>query len=89
MNKNAGCQCYDKWANFMVRYGYDITIQPVSNMPGIKDMYHISSDMETCHTALINGYMVEDINLLLKENPEAVGLAASGMWHALQLSGYE
>ena len=85
MYKNSGCQCCDKWATYMGRYGYNISIQPVSNMPEIKDKFYIPSDMESCHTTLIDGYVVEghvpveDINRLLKEDPEAVGIAAPGM----------
>ena len=85
MYKNSGCQCCDKWATYMGRYGYNISVQPVSNMPEIKDKYHIPSDMESCHTTLIDGYTVEghvpveDINRLLDERPQAVGISAPGM----------
>ena len=85
MYKNSGCQCCDKWATYMGRYGYNISIQPVSNMPEIKDEYHIPKDMESCHTTLIDGYSVEghvpvkDINRLLNERPDAVGISAPGM----------
>lgn len=85
MYKSSGCQCCDKGATYMGRYGYNITIQPMINMAEIKDQYHIPGDMKSCHTTLIDGYTVEghvpvkDITRLLDERPRAVGISAPGM----------
>jgi len=45
----------------------------------------VSSDLESCHTAKVGGYIVEghvpaaDIKRMLKEKPAIVGIAVPGM----------
>lgn len=69
----------------MEGYGYDISVRPVSNMPAIKDKYHVPGNMESCHTVITGDYIVEghvpieDINRLRDEKPNAIGIAAPGM----------
>lgn len=85
MYKNPGCECCERWADYMRRNGYKVTVHEAQNMPATKAKYGVSQDMQSCHTALIGGYVVEghvpieDINRMLKEHPDARGLAAPGM----------
>lgn len=85
MYKNPGCQCCDKWAAYMQGAGYSLAVQESGNIYSIKKTHGISDAMSSCHTALIDGYVVEghvpleDINRLLAERPDAIGLAAPGM----------
>jgi hypothetical protein len=57
----------------------------VQDMGPIKNQYHIPSELQSCHTAIVDGYVIEghvpvsDIHRLLAEKPEAVGLAVAGM----------
>jgi hypothetical protein len=85
MYKNAGCLCCDKWASYLEEQGYDVAIEESMNTNALKDEHHVPGTMRSCHTALIDGYVVEghvpveDINRLLSERPEVVGITAPGM----------
>lgn len=60
-------------------------VENLRNMRPIKAKYGIPADLEACHTALVDGYVVEGhvpadlIVRLLRERPTAVGLAVPGM----------
>lgn len=51
----------------------------------MKAKYRVPEPLQSCHTALINGYVVEGhvpvdaIARLLKEKPKVIGLAVPGM----------
>ena len=51
----------------------------------VKSKYGVPQQLYSCHTALINGYVIEGhvpadlIKRLLKEKPPVVGLAVPGM----------
>lgn len=85
MYKNEGCMCCTKWAEHMEANGYEVTEKPVDNLAAMKFNYKIPNDMSSCHTAIIDGYVVEghvpvaDVNKLLKERPDAKGIAVPGM----------
>ena len=85
MYKNPGCECCDKWADYMENNGYDVEIKPVDNLYALKFSYKVPNDMGSCHTSVINGYVVEghvpaaDIDRLLSEQPDAKGIAVPGM----------
>lgn len=85
MYKNAGCQCCDKWAGYLERNGYSVTINESAAMTSFKEEQNVPPAMSSCHTALIDGYVVEghvpveDINRMLASRPEAIGIAAPGM----------
>lgn len=54
-------------------------------MAAVKRELGVPSSMESCHTAVIDGYVIEghvpaeDIRRLLRERPAAVGIAVPGM----------
>lgn len=86
MYKNEGCNCCDKWAEYMQGSGYTVEIVAAENLSAIKADQGIPRNMAACHTALIGDYVVEghvpaeDIMKLLKENPtDAAGLVVPGM----------
>ncbi|WP_448571734.1 DUF411 domain-containing protein [Trichothermofontia sp.] len=51
----------------------------------IKRQYGVPSNLVSCHTAIVAGYVIEghvpaaDIQRLLTENPNVVGIATPGM----------
>jgi hypothetical protein len=65
--------------------GYPVKVENVSNITPIKRRYGVPDRLESCHTALVEGYVVEGhvpadlIDRLLRERPRAAGLAVPGM----------
>ena len=65
--------------------GYDVQEKNVSDLSPIKRRYHVPKHLEACHTALVQGYVVEGhvpadlIGRLLRERPSVLGLAVPGM----------
>lgn len=85
MYKNPNCQCCERWAAYMEENGYSVTSKPSDTLAAVKDKYGVPNNVRACHTALIDGYVVEGhvpveaINKLLKARPEAKGIAVPGM----------
>lgn len=54
-------------------------------MEPVKRKHEIPAELEGCHTAIVDGYIIEGhvpadvIRKLLKERPDAVGLSVPGM----------
>lgn len=57
----------------------------VQDMAPIKTQYQVPAELQSCHTAIVNGYVIEghvpvrEINRLLSERPKVIGLAVAGM----------
>lgn len=57
----------------------------VQDMGPVKAQYQVPTELESCHTAIVDGYVIEghvpvsEINRLLAEKPDAIGLAVAGM----------
>lgn len=85
MYKNEGCQCCTKWATHMNEEEFDVIEKPIPNLYEVKEEQGISRELASCHTALVDGYVVEghvpveDVQRLLKERPDAIGLSVPGM----------
>lgn len=85
MYKNPECQCCSKWAAYMEENGFSVTSTPSENLAAIKYKYEVPNNLGACHTALIDGYVVEGhvpveaIDKLLQERPDAKGIAVPGM----------
>lgn len=85
MYKNPGCQCCTYWAEHMERNGYSVKEEPVQNLNAYKTKYGLPRDVSACHTAVVDGYVVEghvpvrEVNRLLEERPEAIGIGVPGM----------
>lgn len=83
--KDPNCGCCQEWINYMAAKGYRSTTLHVDLGP-IKKQYHVAPNLQSCHTTLVDGYVVEghipesDIVRLLKERPkDVVGLTVPGM----------
>ena len=65
--------------------GFDVTVEDVQDMTIIKSRYQVPPELESCHTAIVDGYVIEghvpvqEINRLLSEHPDIIGLAVPGM----------
>lgn len=83
--KSPTCGCCKKWVSHLEQNGYQVKAQDTQNMGFIKSMSGVRQQYASCHTALIDGYVVEghvpaeDIARLLKERPAVIGISAPGM----------
>ena len=84
--KSPTCGCCSKWEEHLTRAGFEVSSRPTENMTEIRKQYNVPERMQSCHTAVIDGYVIEghvpaaDVKRLLETRPEGVaGLAAPGM----------
>jgi hypothetical protein len=83
--KTPTCACCGKWVEHLRANGFAVKVQEVNDTAGYERQYRVPRTMESCHTAVVNGYTIEghvpaaDIKRLLNEKPKAVGLAVPGM----------
>ena len=83
--KSASCGCCAKWVDHLRANGFAPTVHDETDMDAIKDELGVPKDLRSCHTALVDRYLVEghvpasDIRRLLKEHPAVAGLAVPGM----------
>lgn len=87
--KSDSCECCHKWISHMRSNGFDLEGKDISNSDRtrMRVTFGIKPELASCHTALIDGYLVEghvpaeDVKRLLKERPDALGLSVPGMPH--------
>ncbi len=83
--KSPYCGCCSGYAEHLRQSGFKVEINEVDNLTPIRRMVGISKELQSCHTAVIDGYVVEghvpvaDIRHLLAERPEIKGIALPGM----------
>ncbi|WP_419797790.1 MAG: DUF411 domain-containing protein [Terasakiella sp.] len=83
--KSPYCGCCTAWSEHMRDNGFTVTEIKREDMDTIKKEMGVPEQLESCHTAMIDGYVVEghvpadDVKRLLKERPKAKGLSAPGM----------
>lgn len=79
------CGCCGKWIQHLKQNNFNVKDILTDDMNEIKDKYGVPKEMASCHTALVNGYVIEghvpasDILKLLTSKPNVVGLAVPGM----------
>ena len=79
------CGCCSKWLAHLKTHGFNVHDNVLEDMQHIKDKYGINNSLASCHTAIIDGYIVEghvpanDIKAMLLKKPEIKGLAVPGM----------
>ena len=65
--------------------GFPVKIEDQDDLAPIKGRYGVPRALAACHTAVVDGYVVEGhvpadlIDRLLRERPRIVGLAVPGM----------
>lgn len=83
--KSASCGCCKNWVEHMRKAGFEVTPLDVENIGEIKAKYGVPTEVASCHTAVVDGYVVEghvpsDVVLrFLRERPQVVGIATPGM----------
>lgn len=85
--KSPTCGCCSAWVAHMRAEGFDVAVRDVPQdlLNQIKARAGVSPDVASCHTAAVEGYVVEghvpaaDVRRLLAERPAARGLSVPGM----------
>lgn len=83
--KSPTCGCCGHWESHLRKEGFNVISKPTQQMKQIKQQYQVPVELQSCHTAVINGYVIEghvpavDIKLLLQQRPAVTGLTAPGM----------
>jgi hypothetical protein len=83
--KDANCGCCEGWVRHMRGSGFGVTVREVGDMAVIKRARNVPDALQSCHTAVVAGYVIEghvpasDIKRLIAGQPSAKGLAVPGM----------
>ena len=83
--KSPTCGCCDNYVAYLKRRGLAVTVVDELDLAPIKMQYKIPGELQSCHTAVIGGYVVEGhiptevIQKLLDEKPDIAGIALAGM----------
>ena len=83
--KSPTCGCCGKWVEHMRANGFDVTVNDMPDVTPVKDKQGVPTALRSCHTAIVGNYAIEGhvpadvVKKLLKEKPNAAGLAVPGM----------
>ena len=83
--KSPTCGCCAEWVTHLRRHGFRVRTEEVADLQPIKARHGVPGELQSCHTALVGGYVVEGhvpadlIERLLRERPKVTGLAVPGM----------
>lgn len=85
--KSPSCGCCAAWIDHISDAGFGTSVHDVDYdaLDALKARLGIEDDIMSCHTALVGGYFLEghvpagDVQRLLAERPQALGLAVPGM----------
>ena len=83
--KSPTCGCCGNWVRHLQANGFATRVMDLENLSEIKAKHNIPGPAQSCHTATVDGYVLEghvpaaDVQRLLKERPAVLGLAVPGM----------
>ena len=83
--KDPNCGCCKSWIEHLRKHGFDVAVRDTSDVSGAKRTGRVPERLTSCHTAFVNGYVVEghvpaaDIQRMLAEKPKIAGIAVGGM----------
>lgn len=83
--KNPQCGCCTGHAEYLEQQGYKVKVVATDALARVKAMAGVPPQLESCHTILVDGYVVEGhvpaaaIHKLLSEKPAVRGIALAGM----------
>jgi hypothetical protein len=84
MWKEKSCGCCGDWVRHLEANGFAVATHDTGNAT-MRARLGLPAELGSCHTALAGGYVIEghvpaaDIRRLLRERPQALGLAVPGM----------
>ena len=83
--KNPSCGCCGQWIAYLQKAGYQVATHNVTDISAARKKLGMPEKYGSCHTAKVGNYLLEghvpvaDIKRLLKEKPQAIGIAVPGM----------
>ena len=83
--KDPACGCCKNWIEYLGKHGYQVDAKDSPDMESIKHSLGVPDKLASCHTAVVNGYLIEghvsaeDIDRLLAQKPKIAGIAVPGM----------
>lgn len=83
--RDPSCSCCSGWMNYLTTQGFQPRNVLTSDMNALKQQYGVPNDLASCHTAEINGYVIEghvpaeDIKRLIAEKIDVAGIAVPNM----------
>src|SRR5689334_4899534 len=83
--KTPQCGCCKGWVKHLQANGFQVETFDMPDLSSVKQKYGVGPALQACHTAVVNGYVVEGhvpadvIMKLLKEHPAVAGVAVPGM----------
>jgi hypothetical protein len=85
--KSPTCGCCSKWVEHVEEGGFTVKVNDVSDaaLDALKQKHGIPRTAQSCHTGLVDGYVVEghvpvaEVHRMLKERPAITGIAVGGM----------
>ena len=83
--KSPTCGCCKLWVTHLKDNGFPTTAEDVADLGSVKKKHGVPEALQSCHTALVDGYVVEGhvpadlIDRLLADRPQVMGIAVPGM----------
>ena len=83
--KSASCGCCSEWIKHLESNGFTVRAKNVEMPAQYRKLAGIPDALGSCHTGIVHGYAIEghvpasDIKRLLREKPQAKGLAVPAM----------
>jgi hypothetical protein len=85
VHKGPKCACCSRWVGHLEKAGFVVAVVETEDLDHIKKTLRVPVDLASCHTAEVDGYVLEGhvpaaaVRRLLAERPISIGLAVPGM----------
>ena len=83
--KTPNCGCCKEWVSHLRSNGFDVVTHDVKDTAPTRQKLGLAEKFGSCHTGLLGTYVLEghvparEMRRLLREKPQALGLAVPGM----------
>ncbi len=83
--KSPTCGCCENWIDHLREHGFEVEAVDRDDLSATKTEYGVEPALQSCHTAVIDGYVIEGhvpadlIKRFVAEKPADAGLAVPGM----------
>lgn len=85
VHRSETCGCCKSWITHLEKHGFVVEDHVERDMDGVKKRLGVPAEMGSCHTAVVDGYVIEghvpaqDIVALLAKKPAIQGLSVPAM----------